>query len=152
MSDPEAGRGGYDPVPRSTIRRAILNDPEFKIYMEELWVRLPKFGELAASIPAEAPGSVEWLGRIGKFWWLAREQQGLTRREVAQRIGVETDAVRFLEFGMGYSELGIIDQDGKLNPSAAVESPLVGGYANALGRPELLEQFRDRFSVPPVTR
>lgn len=152
MINPESGQSVYDPTPAVSLRRGIQDSTEFRVYIDEMLRRLPQYSDLAAGIPAEAPGSVEWLKRIGAFWVEAREQQGLTIRDVAQRIGVETDAVRFLEFGMGYPELGIIDPNGQINPGAVVESDLARNYAGALGRPELFEKFREQFGPPQAAK
>ena len=67
MNNPEAEQDGYDPTPRSTRRDAVLRDSDLKAYVDKLYHRLPTYAELAADIAPEAPGSVEWLGRIGKL-------------------------------------------------------------------------------------
>mgnify|MGYP001610657491 CR=1 FL=1 len=111
-----------------------VNSPEFKQYLDELWTRLPGYGEHAAAIRSEAPGSVEQLGRIGKYWWQAREAEGLTRYEVAERMGVPVNQVRFLEVGMGSEEEREI-------------LPVL--YANALGKPDLYVGFLKQFGLEP---
>ena len=136
---------------RGEKRQDVLDSPELAAYVEALWPRLAEFARLAATVPPEAPGSIEWYGRIGKFWWLARERQGLTREEVAQRMSEDIDSVRFLEFGLGWSELGITTGDNKIDPSAVADSDMVKGYAQALGQPQLYEQFCERFQLIPST-
>lgn len=121
-----------------------------RAFRAEMFKRMPVYGNLAASIPAEAPGSVEWLGRVGKFWWKAREQQGLTRQRTAQQMGVGVSALRFLEVGLGYPELGIVNPDGEINPNAAADSDIVKNYAQALGQPQLYEDFCKTFNLAPT--
>ena len=128
-------------------RGKFVDSSEFKAYSDELFKRLDVHLDLAASIPAEQPGSVEWLDRIGEFWRKAREQSGVSRNAIADQIGIPLNSVRFLEVGLGYPELGLI-QEGKVNPSAALESDIHRRYAEALGHPELLQQFQEQFSMP----
>lgn len=109
-----------------------LNSPQFKLYLDELWRRLPNYAERAAAISPEAPSSVEQLGRIGKYWWRARETARLSRYHVAERMGVSVNQVRFFEIGLGSEE---------------ERETLPLPYANALGRPDLYVQFLKRFGL-----
>jgi len=111
---------------------ANRDSPEFKAYMAELRMRLPGYARRAATVPPGERDSVEWLGRMGKFWWEAREREGLSRSQVAKRMGVTANQIRFLEFGLAGSEELTID--------------FLGRYAAALGRPSLLEEFSATFA------
>ena len=120
-------------VHKVEVRKAIEN-PEFRAHLQELYERLPAYAERVASVPPEQPYSAEWLGRVGRFCWRARERSGLSRREVAQRAGVPINLIRFLEVGLVSHE--------ELN-----ENALLRQYAEALGQPELLGELRQRFGV-----
>lgn len=126
-----------------------FDSPDIQEYQEELFKRLVVYARLAAFIPKEAPGSVEWLGRIGKFWWEAREQSGLDRYQMAERMDVHVNSVRFVEVGIGYPELGLITPDGKVSPEAVGESEFPRKYAQALGNPEFYNQFLEKFIPSP---
>lgn len=105
---------------------------ELKRYMEKLWQRLPGYARRAAALPSESAGSVEWLGRIGKFWWNAREGFGLDRNQMAERLGVDLDVVRFFELGLGEGkELTDLPQH----------------YATVFGKPELYDEFCHKFRI-----
>ena len=89
-------------------REDFTKDPDFNRYLDRLWSRLPGFAERAAGIKTEAPGSIEQFGRMGKFWWTAREAREMSRKDIAQGLAetpqeVETmvDNVRFFEVGLG---------------------------------------------------
>ena len=99
--------------------------------MDELWRRLRVFARRSAAIPADERGSFEWLSAAGTFWWEARERAGLSRDEVARRLNVPLNQVRFIEFGL-------------VTPQELSER-CVREYARALGAPELSDQFRERF-------
>lgn len=88
-------------------------------------------------MPPEAPRSIEWLGRTGKFWWGYREQGNLSRYQVANRMGVNVNEVRFFEVGLAVPEVALSDFPRR--------------YAEALGKPELYEQFREQFDLPAIT-
>lgn len=109
-----------------------LNSPEFRQYMDELWRRLPGYAARAAAIKPEASGSVEQLGRMGKFWWQIREAAHLSKYQMAERVGVHVNQVRLFEVGLGS------DEDVERLPVS---------YANALGRPDLYVQFLKRFGL-----
>lgn len=135
-----------DPQDQALLNR---NSPEFRAYTDELYRRMPTMARLAALIAPGQPGSVEWLGRIGRFWWEAREETGLSRTEVAKRMNIDINTVRFVEFGYGYPELGLVSPEGRINPTSIAESDFPGRYAEALGRVDLLPTFRARFSPSP---
>ena len=109
-----------------------MESPEFNQYLEELFRRLPGYVKRATGIEPEASGSIEQLGRMGKYLWEAREVAGLTRYEVAERMGVPVNQVRFLELGLGSEE-------------ERENLPVV--YANALGRPDLYVGFLKQFEL-----
>ncbi len=113
------------------LRRELADSTQLKGYMEELRSRLPAFTRRAAAVEPEAPGSVEWLGRIGKFWWKAREDRELTRDEVAERSGTRLNEIMFLEAGL-------------LTPQE-LKPDFLRGYAEALGDAELFAQFQEQF-------
>lgn len=112
----------------------VVQSPEFDQYLEELRERLPGYGRRAAGVTPKARGSVEWLGRIGKFWWEARERKSLTRQQVAERSSIPVNKVRFLEVGLAtWDEI----QDTELLQSLAA----------ALEEPALYEQCKNQFGL-----
>jgi len=101
--------------------------------MDELWQRLRLVSRGAARVPAAAPGSVEWLASVGRFWWQARERAGVSRAELASRLDCPVNQLRFFEFGLfAAEELG---------------GGLVHEYARALGEPDLVVRFREEFGL-----
>jgi len=101
--------------------------------MDELWLRLRLVARQSAPLPAAAPGSVEWLADVGRFWWQARERAGLSRADLAQRLDRSENQVRFFEFGLfSVKEL---------------QNGLLDAYARALGEPALVDRFRDEFDL-----
>lgn len=129
-------------------RQEVELSPDFRSYLDELYQRLPGYASRAATIPAGEFGSVEWLRDVGRFHWEARAASGLTRRQVAERMGVPVNAIRFFEFGVSDRELGLrvgTGEDSREFPRA---------YAEVIGRPELYSQYRERFfpgQNPPAT-
>lgn len=119
------------------IRDQVEHSEEMKGYMQEFQQRILEFTRRAAVVPPNSKGSVEWLGRIGKFWWQARENQGLSRYEVAEKLGVPVNQIRFLEFGM---------------PTPNELRSLTDRYAEALGQPDLSDQFCKTFNLPKLKR
>jgi len=107
---------------------------EFRDYAAELSARLPEYARRAASVEPETEGSIEWCGRIGKFWWQAREQKGLSRYQVAEKMAVNVNQVRFME--VGFNDLTDLSND------------FFVSYAQALDRPELYKEFCRRFTLP----
>lgn len=108
---------------------------DFTEYLDELRRRLPEYARRAAAVSPEAKGSIEWLARIGKFWWEAREREGLSRYQVAEKLDVPVNSVRFLELG-----IASLDEVANLPPK----------YATALGRPELYSRFIEQFEIDYV--
>lgn len=105
---------------------------ESREYMDELWRRLRVFAKRSAAIPAEERGSFEWLSSAGAFWWQARERAGLSREDLAQSLGIKPNEVRFLELGL-------------VNTSRELSERSLRAHAEALGSPDLYEQFCERF-------
>ena len=112
---------------------AVIESEEFGGYLEELRQRLPAYGLRAASVMPEEPGSIELAGRIGKFWWEARERAGVSRYQIAERMGMSPNQVRFLEVGLASPE--------------ELRNGILPAYAEALGQPELLEECRQQFHM-----
>jgi hypothetical protein len=106
---------------------------ELRQYMDELWQRLRLVARNSAPLPTAAPGSVEWLASVGRFWWQARERVGLSRAELAQRLDRPLNQVRFFEFGLFSVQ--------ELKQGFLLE------YANALGEPDLIARFREEFEL-----
>jgi len=73
-------------------------------YMDVLPKRLSKITERAGAIPAGQFGSSEWFKEVGDYWREARENEGLSRYELASKAGVHVNVIRFLEEGMAYPE------------------------------------------------
>ncbi|HEY3059297.1 MAG TPA: hypothetical protein VGL99_10020 [Chloroflexota bacterium] len=106
---------------------------ELRQYMDELWQRLRLVARHSAPLPASAPGSVDWLASVGRFWWQARERAGLSRADLAQRLDRPLNQVRFFEFGLfSIQEL---------------KNGFLLDYARALGDPELVARFREEFEL-----
>src|SRR3989344_7699371 len=124
-------------APYDAEDQAIANEesPEYRAYVEELWNRMPAHARRAATIPPNEPGSVEWLARVGKFWWEAREQTRLSRYQLAVRAGIKVNQVRFLEFGLAKPE--------------ELRDELLRDYAGALGKTDLYNDYQSRFAIPP---
>lgn len=101
--------------------------PEVTQYFDELRKRLPGYAQRAAEVPAGAAESVEALEQLGTWWQQAREQNGLSRRQVAERMGVEINQVRFVELGLATAE--------------DLQGEFLQRYAEALGDPELYQQY-----------
>src|SRR5882762_725218 len=99
--------------------------------MDELWQRLRVFAKRSATIPADEHGSFEWLSSAGVFWCQARERAGISHEDLAHNLGIRTNQVRFLELGL-------------VMPRELSERSL-RAHAQALGAPELYEQFCERF-------
>ena len=121
------------------VRQGIPED-----FKRPLRARIREYALHAAVVPADERGSVEWVEKIGKFWWEAREQEGLTRDDVASRMGEDVNGVRFLEYGVGYEELHLSYNGSTLT---ALDLEFAQRYANALGKPELFEAFKERFQI-----
>ena len=104
-------------------------------YMDELGKsRLTRFRERAAAIPANAVGSSEWLKDVGDYWEEARTNSGLSRYEVAGKIGVHVNVIRFLELGMAYPE----ELYGKLLPQLS---------QSLTGNLESYETFNQKYKI-----
>ncbi len=109
-------------------------------HLEELERRLPIHARRAAAIPGGAPYSVEYLLRTGTYLSKARQATGLSRRELADRMGVYASRVRFSELGLlAGDEVNEIDWFSQL-------------YAAALGKPELYAEFQRQFPEIKPTR
>jgi hypothetical protein len=106
---------------------------ELRQYMDELWQRLRLVARQSAPLPASAPGSVDWLASVGRFWWHARERVGLSREELAQRLDRSINQVRFFEFGLFSVE--------------ELRNGFLHQYARALGEPDLVDRFREQFKL-----
>lgn len=122
--------------PPEIDRDQIAESDEFRRYTEKLLVKLPNYARRAAGVAPEAPGSIEWLMRTGKFWWEAREEAGLSRHQMAEKIGIDIDDLRFAE--MGLPEPGVW------------QSEFPKRYADALGQPTLYDAFCERFNLPKI--
>lgn len=116
--------------------RDVFEDPDVKDYLDQLWARLPSYARRSAAVPPGDPSSIEWMGRVGKFWWELREQHNLSRYQVADLMGAHINEVRFFEFGLAMPEVALSD--------------FPKSYAEALGKPELYEEFREKFNLLPV--
>ncbi|HEV7663590.1 MAG TPA: hypothetical protein VGQ62_08655 [Chloroflexota bacterium] len=79
---------------------ARRSSDELKGFLDELFRRLRVFIERSATIPPNEVGSPEWLAAVGASWRQARERDGLAQSEIAQRLGVDVDHVRFQELGL----------------------------------------------------
>ncbi len=112
---------------------ATRDAAELRAYMDALWKRLRVFARRSALARPDERWSPEWLEQIGRFWWQAREQAGVSRQEVAARIGVSVDDVRLLEYGLGLPR--------------ELKYGLLGRYAEALGEPALYLTCRQRFGL-----
>ncbi|MBI2642182.1 MAG: helix-turn-helix domain-containing protein [Candidatus Wildermuthbacteria bacterium] len=106
---------------------------ELREYMDELWKRLPEHTRRAASVKPGSHRSVEWYAQVGKFFRDAREQAGLDRYQVAKRMDVPVNHIRFLEVGV--ADEGELDRD------------FLKNYANALGESELFDTAQRRFRI-----
>jgi hypothetical protein len=104
---------------------------ELRSFLDEMWRRLPDFAVRAARLPAEERGSYEWQAAAGRFWWIAREEAGLSPAEGAQALGCSINELRLMEFGF--------------LTQRAFGSRRLRTYANRLGEPDLYEQFQNRF-------
>lgn len=82
-----------------------------------------------------APGSIEWLGRTGKFWYQARKFAKIEPRQLAEGLGIDIDELHFFESGLTDPE--------------TVYGDLPKRYADTLGHPELYDLFCERFNIPP---
>ena len=133
LRHPGESRGG-DPRLGDPEDQALANEnsPEFRAYMDEVYRRLPTYARRAATIPPGEKGSIEWLARVGKYWWGAREQEHLPRCRVAELAGAHVNSVRLLEFGLALET--------ELSPE------FLQRYATALGHPELYEEFQQKFN------
>jgi hypothetical protein len=107
------------------------NSAEFRAYVDELWRRLRVFSKRSAAIPAHERGSFEWLSAAGAFWRQARTAAGISREDLAEHLGVPVNQVRFLELGL-------------VAPHELSERRL-RDFANAVGDPDLYDQFREQF-------
>lgn len=123
---------------RDPENQALLNEnsPEFRGYMDELYRRLPAYARRAATIPPGTRGSVEWFGEVGKFWWRAREESGLTRYQLAECSEVPVNRIRFLEFGLALPE--------------EVDDESLRRYADVLGNCSLYDTYKHRFDPSPT--
>jgi len=101
--------------------------------MDELWKRVRIFSRRSAAGMPDERWSPEWLEEIGRFWQQAREQSGLSRQDIAQRLDVTLNEVRFLEYGLA-------------TPSE-LKKGWVTRYAEALGEPALDTAFREQFGL-----
>lgn len=82
---------------QSTARRT---PDELRTFLDDLWRRLRIFNSRTAAIPSDETGSAEWLAAVGASWRQARERQALSTDEVARRLGVAVNHVRFQELGL----------------------------------------------------
>jgi hypothetical protein len=109
------------------------NSAEFRAYLDEVWRRLRLFSKRTAAIPPDERGSSEWLSAAGTFWKAARERAGLSAQDVAPRLGLSVNQVRFLE-------LGLVTRND-------LSEQRLREYARTVGDPELYEVFRKRFEL-----
>jgi hypothetical protein len=105
--------------------------PEMQEFVEELRKRLPAYAAEVGAVPANEPGSVEWLLRVGRFWWEARERCKLTRADVARKMGVDSNRVTLFEVGLA--------------DVADAMNGFVDDFAAALGEPKLVSEFDRKF-------
>ena len=125
-------------VDPSQLPSFIPSDPEseeLREYMDELWKRLPEHARRAASVKPDAHRSVEWYASVGKFFRQEREGAGLNRYEVAKKMGVPVNVIRFLEVGIPTDE--------------ELSSDFVLKYARAIGKPGLWASFENHFRNKP---
>lgn len=101
---------------------------EWERYMDELFSLLPAYGRRATTFSEGAPGSVEWLRKIGDFWQGARKGVGITQEELAERMGVTSTKLQFLELG-----------------TEPPTTNLLRRLAEALGNPTLYDEFLQKF-------
>ena len=106
---------------------------ELRGYMDELWKRIPEYAQRAHDIPSGARNSVEWLKQIGDFWRAERENKGLSRQEVAERMSVPVNRIRFIEVG--------VPEEEDLNDK------FLQLYAEALESPEFPQSFKEQFGL-----
>jgi hypothetical protein len=118
-------------VPAPDQATSISSTADLPAYLDELWRRLPDFALHAAGLPADEPGSFEWLVSAGEFWQAAREQAGMDREAAAATLGSSLDRLRLMEYGL-------------VSPRSFSPRRL-RRYATALGDPELVDRFRERF-------
>jgi hypothetical protein len=104
---------------------------ELRAFLDEMWRRLPEFAMQSAGLPAEERGSFEWQAAAGRFWWVAREEAGLSHSEAAQALGCSANELRLMEFG--------------LLTRRAFAGRRLRAYAQRLGEPDLYDQFQSRF-------
>lgn len=126
------------------------SNSEIEAYQAELLKRFELCASIGYSVPEGAPGSVRWIGKIGKFWWKAREEQGLSSTEAAQGLGIGVGELVCLEVGMGYLELGLVNKSGELHfdvLGTLAKSEFPRRYAEVLKKPELCEAFREEFHL-----
>ncbi len=110
--------------------------PDGRAHLDELIKRLPGYADRAYAVPPGMPGSIEWLGGVGKYWTEAREKQNLNRPQFSRRIGVPSSDLMFFEIGLA-------------GPDVALSS-LPRRYAETLGKPELYDRYRERFNIREV--
>ena len=115
---------------REQIRRNVAEADELERFMLKVIGRLPHYMK-RCDIKVEAEGSAEWLSRLGRFWWREREVKGLSRPEVATRMGRDVDNVNLLEFGLA--------------EDVELRADFLQGYANALGEPQIFDRFEEIF-------
>lgn len=87
-----------------------------------------------------SPEDRDLLERSGKFWREARQETGLSRQEMARRLGMD-EAKR--------QELALFE-NGLVAPEI-YRGFLPRTYAEILGKPELYDRFCREFNIPPVS-
>ncbi|OGE16639.1 hypothetical protein A2858_02230 [Candidatus Daviesbacteria bacterium RIFCSPHIGHO2_01_FULL_36_37] len=92
---------GFVEPPDPNFNPHDYDSPGWKSFSAGLNERLVEFGDRAAKIPAGAYGSAEWAERAGGFLWEMRKQQRVPRTSVAEKIGVDSNVLLFLELGVG---------------------------------------------------
>lgn len=115
---------------RKQVKQSVAEADELERFMLKVLRRLPGYMR-RCSITPELEGSAEWMSKLGMFWWNAREERGVSRSDVAVRMRVPEDNVRFLEFGLA-------EQD-------ELKEDFLRGYSLAIGAPEIYDQFQEKF-------
>lgn len=108
------------------------NSPEAKAHKTELYSRLQAVTRSTQDLNPTDIGSPEWRQANGQFWRSARTETRIPLTEVASKIGVRPDVLRFVDTGLILDpELGLLEK-----------------YAQALGKPELLGDFAKQLQTP----
>lgn len=104
---------------------------EMDDYLRKLKERLPRYAQIAAGVEPGAKGSAEWLQRIGRFCWEARERAGLLRADVAERMEVDPHSITMLDCGVA--------DETELNED------FLRKFFEAVGDPSLFDKFIEEF-------